>query len=68
MKRVSSSDQKCVLLRELSIVLFAVSDGDNNTTIISFYFRLTALGKNLEHVQNAKSDSNPIECIIAGLM
>ena len=27
-------------------------DGDNNTTIVSFYFRLTAPGKDLEHAQN----------------
>ena len=30
----------------------------NNTTVVSFYFRLTAPGKNLEHAQNAKSNSN----------
>ena len=33
---------------------------DNNMTIVSLNFRLTALGKILEHAQNAKSDSNPI--------
>jgi hypothetical protein len=28
----------------------------STTTIVSFYFWLTASGKNLEHAQNAKSD------------
>ena len=36
----------------------------STTTIVSFYFWLTASGKNLEHAQN----ENPIECIHAQLM
>ena len=31
---------------------FSFSDGDNNTYTVSFYFRLTPPGKDLEHVQN----------------
>ena len=33
---------------------FSLSDSDNNTTTILFYFWLKAPGKDLEHAQNAK--------------
>ena len=32
---------------------FSFFDGDNNKTIVSLYFRLTAPGKDFEHAQNA---------------
>ena len=37
--------------------LFLSDGGDNNSNIVSFDFRVTTLGKNLEHAQNSKSNS-----------
>ena len=45
----------------------ACGDFRGKTTSPS-YFRFTAPGKNLEPAQNAKSESNLMECIHAGVM
>ena len=50
-----------------SIALLFLSDGgDNNSNIVSFDFWVTIAGKNLEHAQNARSDSLSSTCTFSG--
>ena len=44
--------------------LFLSDGGDNNSNIVSFNFRVTITGKNLEHAQNARSD--PLSSTFSG--
>ena len=41
----------------ISTIANRATSGDNNCNIVSFDFRVMTPGKNLEHAQNAKSDS-----------
>ena len=47
---------------------FFLSDGsdNNNSNIVSFDFRVTIAGKNLEHAQNARSDPLSSTCTFSG--
>ena len=47
---------RCTTPHSPSRCLFLSDGGDNNSNIVSFDFRVTSPGKNLEHVQNARSD------------
>jgi len=43
-----------------------LSDGGDNSNIVSFDFRVTIAGKNVEHAQNAGSDPLPSTCRFSG--
>ena len=43
---------QCTTAYSPSRCLFLSDGGDNNSNIVSFDFRVTILGKNLEHAQN----------------
>ena len=47
---------RCTTAHSPSRSLFLSDCGNNNSNIVSFDFRLTIAGKNVEHAQNARSD------------
>ena len=46
---------RCTTAHSPSRSLFLNDCGDNNSNFVSFDFRLTIAGKNLEHAQNVRS-------------
>ena len=56
---------QCTTAHSPSRSLF-LSDCGNNSNIVSFDFRLTIAGKNLEHAQNARSDPLPSPGTLSG--
>ena len=56
----------CTTAHSPSRCLFVSDGGDNNSNIVSFDFRVTITGKNLEHAQNARSDPLSSTCTLSG--
>ena len=50
------AQMRCTTAHSPSRCLFLSDCGDNNSNIVSFDFRVTIAGKDLEHAQNARSD------------
>jgi len=57
---------RCPTAHSPSRSLFLSDGGDNNSNIVSFDFRVTIVGKNLEHAQNAQSDPLSSPCTFSG--
>ena len=57
---------RCTTAHSPSRTLFLSDCGDNNSNIVSFDFRLTIAGKNLEHAQNARSYPVPSPGTLSG--
>ena len=57
---------RCTTAHSPSRCFFLYDGGDNNSNIVSFDFRLTIAGKNLEHAQNARSDPLSSTCTFSG--
>ena len=56
----------CTTAHSPSRCLVLSDGGDNNSNIVSFHFRVTMAGKNLEHAQNAGSDPLSSTCRFSG--
>jgi len=50
------AQSQCTTAQSPSRCLFLSDGSNNNSNIVSFDFRVTILGKNLEHAQNAQSN------------
>ena len=57
---------RCTTAHSPSCCFFLSDGGDNDSNIVSFDFRVTIVGKNLEHAQNARSDPLSSTCTFSG--